>query len=116
MDDKQWRKAEQLAARPYFTIINREETEKGGRYYVATHPDLSGCRADGQTPEEAKQELAKARVDFIYFLLEDNLTVPDPKTYEVKSKAEQFEKYPIIPKQERPIPHVGYIVEALVIA
>ena len=72
MGDKQWQKAERLAARQYFTVIHREETEKGERYYVATHPDLPGCRADGQTPEEAKQELATARVDFIYFLLEDN--------------------------------------------
>ncbi|MFQ5434811.1 MAG: type II toxin-antitoxin system HicB family antitoxin [Anaerolineae bacterium] len=115
MDDKQWQMAEQLAARQYFTVISREESEDGKRYYVATQPDLPGCRADGQTPEEAKQELAKARVDFIYFLLEDNLTVPDPKTYEVKSKTEQFEES-IIPKQEPPIPHVSYIVEELVVA
>ena len=113
MNDKQWQKAKQLAARKYFIIISREETEEGERYYVASHPDLPGCRADGQTPEEAKQELAKARVDFIYFLLEDNLTVPEPKTHEVKPSSEQFKEYPDISKQEPPIPHSDYVVEEL---
>ena len=71
MNDQQWAMAEQLAARHYFTVVNREKNENGEHYYVATHPDLPGCIADGQTLEEAKQELANARVDYFYFLLED---------------------------------------------
>ena len=113
MDDKQWKKAEQLAADHYFTVINREGIEEGGRYYVTYHPDLSGCRADGLTPEEAKKELAKARVDFIYFLLEDNLAVPEPKTYEIQINHEQVGDYTDISKQEKQIPYSGYIEEKL---
>ena len=113
MDDKRRRIAEQLAARQHYTVIEREETEEGEHYYVATHPDLAGCRADGKTPEEAKTELAKARVDFIYFLLEDNLTVPEPKTYEVEFGPERVKEYTDIPEQEQPIPYSGYVVEEL---
>jgi len=105
MDDKQWQQAEQLATRKYFTVIYREELEKNEPYYVAVHPDLPGCRADGNTPEEAKQELAKALVDYIYFLLEDNLPIPEPKTYEVKPRTELL--------KEAPLPHTDYIVEEL---
>ncbi len=108
MSDIQWAKAKELAARHYFTIIDREKSNKGGYYYVATHPDLPGCVADGQTPEEAKQELAKARVDFIYFLLEDNLAVPEPKKYEVTSETQRLEEGIVL--RELPI---GYIVEEL---
>ena len=104
-DDKQWQKAEQLAARLYFTVIYREEIDKEEPYYVAVNPDLPGCRADGNTPEEAKRELVKARVDYIYFLLEDNLPVPEPRTYEVKSNFELL--------KEAPLPHTDYIVEEL---
>jgi len=113
MNDKQWRKAEQLAADHYFIVINREETEEGERYYIAYHPDLPGCRADGLTPEEAKIELAKARVDFIYFLLEDNLAVPEPKTYEIPIEHEQAGNYIDSLEQGKQIPYSGYLVEEL---
>jgi predicted RNase H-like HicB family nuclease len=106
MSNNQWAKAKELAARNYFTVINREESDKGEYYYVAAHPDLPGCMADGQTPEEAKQELAKALVDYIYFLLEDNVTVPEPKTYEVTSQIQRLEEGIVL--RELPI---GYIVE-----
>ncbi len=113
MSNKQWIKAERLANRQYVTIISREKTEDGDRYYVAMHPDLPGCMADGKTPKEAKEELALARIDFIYFLLEDNLPVPDPKTYEV-SLAQEYAKYTDnIPEQSRTIPHSGYVVQGL---
>lgn len=114
MNDEQWRTAEQLAARHYFTVVNREKTEDGEYYYVATHPDLPGCVADGETPEETKQELAKARVDFFYFLLEDNLSVPEPKTHEVTISPQLVEVHTDIVNQRQPIPSSGYVVEDLV--
>ncbi len=116
MNNNQWNKAKQLAARQYFTVINREETEEGERYYVAVNPDFPGCIADGQTPEEAKQELAKARIDFIYFMLEDNLVIPEPKTYEVKISPERVENFTTSPEQEQAIPYSNYIVEDAMLA
>ena len=110
MDNDQLQMAEQLAARRYYTVIGREETEEGERYYIATHPDLAGCRADGETLEEAKAELAKARVDFIYFLLEDNLAVPEPEIYRTKPNPEQIKGYINVPEQEL-IPFSSYVIE-----
>lgn len=105
MNEQLWQQAQELAERRYFTVIRREEMGDDESYYEATHPDLSGCRADGKTPEEAKQELAKARVDFIYFLLEDGLPVPEPQTYAVQAKGELL--------RESTIPHHDYVVEKL---
>jgi predicted RNase H-like HicB family nuclease len=113
MNDKQWETAEQFAARNYFTIVNREKSEDGEHYYVATHPDLPGCVADGQTPEEAKLELANTRVDYFYFLLEDNLPIPEPRTYEVTSKYKPVEVYSDNILREQPIPSSGYVVGEL---
>lgn len=114
MNDEQREKAELLAARNYFTVVNREKTDDGEYYYVASNPNLSGCVADGQTPEEAKQELAKARTDYIYYLLEDNLVVPEPGSYEVKIAPRPIEEYKNVPIQKSLIPHNGYIVEDLI--
>lgn len=113
MNDKQWATAEQLAARKFFTVVNRERTEDGEHYYVAAHPDLPGCVADGQTPKEAKLELANARVDYFYFLLEDNLPTPGPRTYEVPSQYKSVGAYSDTVLREQPIPNSGYVVGEL---
>ncbi len=112
MVDNQLQKAEELAARPYVTIVSRE-SDGDDYYYVATHPDLTGCTAVGYTPEEAKQELAKARIDFIYFLLEDNLTVPDPKSYEITPNFDYAKEYTSFSDEGQKIPNIGYLVEDL---
>lgn len=70
--------AEQLAQRRYTTLTSREELSDGSYVFVAYNPELPGCKSDGETPEEAKANLAHARIDYIYFLLEDGLSVPEP--------------------------------------
>ncbi|MBL1135889.1 MAG: type II toxin-antitoxin system HicB family antitoxin [Chloroflexi bacterium] len=52
--------------------------------FLARNPELEGCMAQGETPEAAQSNLLEARIDYIYFLLEDGLPVPDP-TREVTS-------------------------------
>jgi predicted RNase H-like HicB family nuclease len=47
--------------------------------YIAQNPELPGCKSQGRTPKEAIANLAAARIDFIYFLIEDGLPVPDPQ-------------------------------------
>jgi len=46
--------------------------------YVAENPDLSGCVAQGETPDEAVAALEKARRLWIKVRLEDGLPVPEP--------------------------------------
>jgi predicted RNase H-like HicB family nuclease len=47
---------------------------------IAFHPELEGCIAQGETPEEAKRNLDILRVEWIESLLEDGLEVPEPFT------------------------------------
>lgn len=68
-----WEWAQVLAARRYDVVI-KEESDDGEPYYVAGHTDsrLLNCIADGYTPQEAMEKLAKARVDYIFYYLVDN--------------------------------------------
>lgn len=52
------------------------DTEQGG--YFASHPDLDGCAAQGETAEEAIEQLDIARELWIETRLEDHLPVPEP--------------------------------------
>lgn len=72
-------KAKELAIRRYTTIVFRDETTDDEPIYVAIIPELEGCSASGDTPQEASENLKSAKEDFIYFLLEDGLDVPEPQ-------------------------------------
>lgn len=58
---------------PYELI---RDTEEGG--FFVTHPDLDGCAAQGETVEEAVENLDVARELWIETRLEDGLPVPEP--------------------------------------
>ncbi len=77
-----WEKAQQLAARGYTSILSEDTLSTGNTVYIAEHPELLGCMTQGNTVEEAVQELQKVTVDFIYYLLEDGLDVPEPVSFE----------------------------------
>ncbi len=85
MNEKRWREAEELAARRYVVAIYRDfDPEEDEHYYVAVNPEIAGCMAEGETLDEAKKNLNEARIDAIYFLLEDGLPVPEPRSYRVE--------------------------------
>ncbi len=56
------------------------DSEQGG--YFATHPDLDGCAAQGETAQEAIDNLDDARELWIETRLEDGLRVPEPQPEE----------------------------------
>ncbi len=60
-------------------------TTDGGTTYLATHPDLSGCMAHGDTPDLALQNLAEARQMYIASLERRGLPVPKPTVRTVQS-------------------------------
>ncbi|MYH66632.1 MAG: type II toxin-antitoxin system HicB family antitoxin [Chloroflexi bacterium] len=74
-----WRKAEELAARPYHIDYFGERDEDGKHYCYAKVREMPGCHSDGATIDEARENVQSALVDFIYFLLEDELAVPEPQ-------------------------------------
>jgi predicted RNase H-like HicB family nuclease len=73
------RKAKDLAAKPYVTIVYLNPTTDGeGFVFVATNPEIEGCKAQGLTMEEAQANLDEVRIDMIEHLLNYNLPIPDP--------------------------------------
>lgn len=46
-------------------------------YWVARHPDLPGCLADGETPEEAVKNLRIARMLYLEGLAMSNMSLTD---------------------------------------
>jgi predicted RNase H-like HicB family nuclease len=72
--------AKELAARPYTTVIARDDTDKEFPYYVVYNPELPRCLADGETIQEALVNLEDARTEYILSLLQDGLPVPPPAT------------------------------------
>lgn len=71
-------KAKKLAARPYTLRILVDASEPEQPLYLAMNPELEGCMAQGETVEEAANNLAEFRIDYIEHLLEHDLTVPYP--------------------------------------
>ena len=78
MNDELWEKAEELAAQLYAITIEHEQLSDGQTIFFVKNPDLPGCKAEGITIDEAKANLAEARVDYIHALLEEGLPIPEP--------------------------------------
>ena len=45
---------------PYAVVVREDEATDGSRIFLAEVPDLPGCMAHGETPEEAHQNLQEA--------------------------------------------------------
>src|SRR5690554_656998 len=63
--------------------ISVQEGPQGG--YFVTHPDLDGCMAEGETVEEAIENLADSRELWIQSRLEGGYPVPEPAEEEAHS-------------------------------
>jgi predicted RNase H-like HicB family nuclease len=93
MDDKLLMQAKELAKLPYSVIITQDEATDGAPILLVENDELKGCMAQGITMDEAIADLADARVDFIYSLLDDGLDIPLPEqTLTVTTGAEVFEE------------------------
>ena len=58
----------------FLIVVERAEGN-----YSAYSPDLPGCIATGQTPQEAIANMREAVQLHIEGLLEDNLPIPEPQ-------------------------------------
>jgi predicted RNase H-like HicB family nuclease len=52
--------------------------DEGNLFYVATHPELKGCTAQGETPEEAIHALEEARALYLEALQRAGIEPPPP--------------------------------------
>lgn len=78
MSEQLWKQAEELASKPYDITFEEDTLSDGQTVYLARNPGLPGCKAQGDTREEARAELAGARIDYIHALLEEGLPIPAP--------------------------------------
>ncbi len=60
----------------YHINIFYSEEDEG---YIADIPDLPGCSAYGETPEEALKELAIVKTAWLETAKLENMTVPAPR-------------------------------------
>lgn len=81
MNEKWINQAKELAMRPYFVKVIRDETTDGEPIYLANVLELEGCYGQGETPEAAISDLQLAMIDYIASLLEDGLAVPNPADF-----------------------------------
>ncbi|MCY4463991.1 MAG: type II toxin-antitoxin system HicB family antitoxin [Chloroflexi bacterium] len=70
--------AEALAARTYNLQFIRD-WDGGKPYFFVEVLEMPGCHSDGETIEEARENVQSALVDYIYFLLEDGMDIPEPQ-------------------------------------
>ncbi len=64
--------------------IEVQEDEAGGEVcFIASHPELPGCMAQGRTRREALESLAEARELYLHSLINDGLPIPLPQSQSV---------------------------------
>lgn len=76
--DELHRKATIAVAWPYAVKISKDETVDGQPVFLAMHPELPGCMAQGKDVEEAIANLKEVTFEYIVSLLEDRVPIPMP--------------------------------------
>jgi hypothetical protein len=85
-----WAKAKRLSKRHYTTQIFCETWGDGSVTYAVEHPDLNRCMGRGETQLAAYKDLDRARLDYIYSLLEGGLDVPLPFPMRVQTMGASY--------------------------
>jgi len=70
--------------RPY-NIITRRVKDDSGEYYFATVLELDGCMSDGETLEEAYENIREAMEGWIETKLEAGYSIPEPQDFDIYS-------------------------------
>ena len=65
-----------------YNIIIQKMTDESGQYYYAHVLELDGCQSDGDTFDEAYNNLQEAMKGYIQAKLENGYTVPMPNMAE----------------------------------
>jgi len=61
-----------------YNIVIRHITDESGSYYFASVLELNGCYSDGQTFQEAYENIREAMEGWIETNIENGLPVPEP--------------------------------------
>jgi predicted RNase H-like HicB family nuclease len=95
MNKAQLEEAIKLASRPYNITVSQDRLSNGSKVYMARNPELAGCKAQGNSPTDAINNLRDARIDYIYYLIEDGLEVPVPATQTNITSSQIVEPQPV---------------------
>jgi predicted RNase H-like HicB family nuclease len=63
----------------FITITKLSQTTDGQYCYVAYHPEMESCLAQGRTPKEARRELSEITERVIEHLTATGQPVPQPQ-------------------------------------
>lgn len=63
---------------PEYPVVIRKLSEAEGSGYLAEFPDLPGCMADGETPEEALAESRDALASYLASIKKHGDSLPTP--------------------------------------
>ena len=80
MNRKLDERARAVAEWPYTLKISKDKTVDGKDVFLATHPELIGCMAQGETVQEAVGNLKEVTCEYILSLLEDQVPIPVPSS------------------------------------
>ncbi len=87
-------------SREYPVIVYPDHCTDGTFCYVATHPDLPGCAAHGDSITEARELLGDAKEVYLEALAAEGQTAPDPSkgvpseiSWEVGSLTYSYQKF-----------------------
>jgi antitoxin HicB len=69
-------RADAIIARPYTRFLF-QDVDDGGHWYARV-PEWEGCMSDGDTPEEALENVKDAMFNWAYGMLEDGRSIPEP--------------------------------------
>lgn len=65
---------------PYAVEVVPDTTADGELCYLASHPELPGCMAHGDSPDEALENLEDARSLYLTTLMKRGLPIPRPRS------------------------------------
>jgi predicted RNase H-like HicB family nuclease len=68
-----------LVDRPYSVKVVLEVDDEGDRFYLANHPELPGCMAQGDSRDAAVASLREARALYLQSVVRRGLSVPEPR-------------------------------------
>lgn len=73
------RAAEEYLELPYHVRLVPDQDDEGARGWVAEIEELPGCISQGDTPDEAVENVRDAMLGWIGVALEDGREVPEPR-------------------------------------
>ena len=113
MGNKLQAQAHELAEQPYTVKVEKDKTVNGQEIFLAFHPELIGCMAQGADVKEAVDNLKEVTAEYILSLLEDGLPIPTPMT-QLTSTAQEatiINETITVPATKSPLDVLGEIVQ-----